>query len=244
MSDQQRSFPPLDDPDRFDRIVQRGRTLRRRRQFGMGAGASGGVAALALAVVVMTGTGSAPQEQLLADADQLPTVQTTSTTTTTTTLPPPPDEMTLEVEASAEVITVVVTDPAQPVSDGSRQCITVSVEGPGSATAEAYACDDIPAVDGVVSVDLPATGGVQVSCAATSTRNPGIEELPTRLRSTTFRLVPPATLPSGSYDVRVGAASGLGDGCPDTGDEAEPGGPVSPEASEHAAVATSSFELP
>jgi hypothetical protein len=244
MSDQQRSFPPLDDPDRFDRIMRRGRTLRRRRQFGMGAGAGGGVAALALAVIVMTGTGPAPQEQLVADSDQLPAAQTTSTTTTTTTLPPPPDEMTLEVEASAEAITVVVTDPAQPVSDYSRQCIIVSVEGSGGATAEAYACDDIPAVDGVVSVDLPDTDGAQISCAATITRNPGIEESPTRLRSTTFRLVPPATLPPGSYNVTVGAASGLGDGCPGTGDEAEPGGPVSADASEHAAVATTSFDLP
>lgn len=49
------SYPPVGDPDRYDMIVQRGRTLRRRRRYSLGAGAGGTVVALAIAVVLITG---------------------------------------------------------------------------------------------------------------------------------------------------------------------------------------------
>jgi hypothetical protein len=240
----ERSFPPVDDPARFDRIVQRGRALRRRRQLGVGAGAGSGVAAMALAVVLITGNGST-SDQVVADGDRRPQVEVTSTTTTTTTPPSPPTELTVELDADPGAITVVITDPAAPVSEDSRQCITVSLEGETGDTAEAYVCDDVPAVDGTIDVDLQSTGGVLINCAASMTRPPPDQpaEYDTELRRSTFTMTPPAGLAAGDYTVSVGATSGIGDGCAGTGDEAEPGGPLGPGATERSVTTSTVVTL-
>lgn len=237
-------YPPVGSPDRFDQIVRRGRFLRRRRQFGVGAGASGSMAAVALAVVLMTGSPGAPKSHVVADGGEGTSTTVTTTSTTTTTAPPPPEELTVELDAAPDAITVVVTDPAQPVSGDSRQCLTVSLTGSTGDTAEAYACDDIPAVDGVVTVDLPDTRGVLIGCSATITRpQEGTVDLPTELRSTTFTMAPPSTLGAGDYTVDVSVTSGIGDGCAGTGDEAAPGAPITPGATEHSATATTTLTL-
>jgi hypothetical protein len=242
---ERRKFPSLDDPTRFDAIVGRGRSLRRRRQFGMGAGAGGGVAAVALAVVMVTGTGGngGPTEQeIVADDDKVEVVETTVAPTTTTTLPAPPTEFVAEVEADGDEITVTLTDPAQPVSEDSRQCVLVTVEGAGGLT-EVLGCDDVPAVDGVVTLDVPPDDGVQIGCAATIF-NPALpvgDE--TQLKSTTFSMKVPADFAAGDYSVQVEATSGLGDGCAGTGDEAEPGAPASPGASEYATSASTTITV-
>lgn len=228
------SFPPLGDPDRFDQIVRRGRFLRRRRHAGIGAGAGGGVAAVALAVLLVSGAGTPSTPQVVADDGPS---DTTTTTTTTTTIPaPPPDRLVAEVDTTGGVITVAVTDPARPVSGAARQCVSVTLTGASGDTAEATGCDDIPAVDGIVTVELPNTGGVLIGCAAVVEREPAGPGADTELVSTTFELTPPSDLTPGDYTVEVSATSGVGDGCAGTGDEAAPGAPVSPGLGEHAVV--------
>lgn len=242
---EQRKYPPIDDPARYDRIVERGRSMRRRRQLGVGAGTGGSVAAVALAVVLITGGGGgADRSELVADGDAVDETTTTSTTTTTTT-PPPPDELTVQVDATADRITVEVIDPELPVSDDSQQCVTVSLMGDTADSAEATGCDDIPAVDGVVTVDLPATGGVLIGCsAALEQPDPNASlDLDTELRATTFELTPPAGLAPGTYTVEVQVASGIGDGCHGTGDEAPVGEPLAPGATERSTSTTATIDI-
>jgi len=239
---EQRRFPAVDDPSRYDRIVERGRQLRRRRQLGLGAGAGSSVAAVAVAVALLTGGGGQDRAEIVADGDD--ERGTTTTTTTTTTSLPPPDELSVRVDATAERITVEVVDPHAPVVDGARQCVTVSMAGDTADTAEATGCDDLPEVDGVVPVELPSTGGVLIGCSATLERSEegAGAEVPTELRATTFELEPP-DLAAGTYTVEVQVASGVGDGCHGTGDEAGPGQPPTPGAMEHSTRVTATVEI-
>lgn len=239
-----RSFPAVGDADRFEQIVRRGRTLRRRRRAGIAAGSGGGVAAVAVAVVLLTGGSPRPDQSVVADQNGTPIETTTTTTTTAPPQPTVPDALTVEVDADPDQITVVVTDPRAPVAEDSRQCVTVSLLGDRGDTAEATACDDIPAVDGVVTVDLPSTDGALIGCAATLV-NPSDSavDFATELRSTTFALPIPADLDPDTYSVEVGATSGIGDGCVDTGDEAPASGPFAPGATETATRATATFTL-
>jgi hypothetical protein len=232
------TYPTIDDPARFDRIVQRGRSIRRRRQRGVGAGAGGSVAAVALAVVVLTG-GTTPDSNIVADGDRDPAAETTTTTAA------PPPTLTVDVGVDGGALLVDVHDPAQPVSDASRQCVLVSVTGPDNVTAEGYGCDDVDAVGGAVPVELAATDGVMIGCAATVTPpDPEAPQTyPTADVSTSFSLAVPADLPAGEYRVDVSVTSGIGDGCAGTGDEAEPDAPAGGSTTEHAASASATLDL-
>lgn len=232
-------YPSIDDPARYDRIVQRGRSMRRRRQFGVGAGAGGSVAAVALAVVMLTG-GTDPTSDVVADGDREPVVETTTTTTTTL----PPTELTVEVGVEGDTLLVDVHDPAQPVAEDSRQCVLVTVTGPDGATAEGYGCDDVEAVDGVVPVEVATNDGIMIGCAASllpPVADP--EEYPTAEARTLFEATMPDELPAGAYQVELSVTSGVGDGCAGGGDQAEPGAlPVS-GAAEHATSTIVTLDL-
>lgn len=241
---ERRKFPPLDDPARFDAIVGRGRRLRRRRQIGVGAGAGGSVAAVALAVVLVTGNGGGGdriRHDIVADDDQLEAVETTTTTTTTTVPAALPSEFTAQVEVDGDELVVTLTDPAQPASGDSKQCVYLTLEGSTGAT-EVVACDNMaPAVDGEIPVEVPNTDAL-IGCAATlDPARPVPEE--TEPKSTTFRMTVPSDLAPGEYSVTVSATSGIGDGCAGTGDEAEPGTAPAPGAAEYTAEATTTITL-
>ena len=234
---ERRKFPPLDDPARFEAIVGRGRTLRRRRQLGVGAGAGGGVAAVALAVVMVTGSGGGAdriQHDIVADDDKVEAVETTTTTTTTEAPRALPSEFVAEIETAGDELTITLIDPAQPESEDSKQCALVTIDGP-DGVREIYGCDDVPAVDGAITLDVPPASDVQIGCAAIvyNTAVPVSDE--TRLKSTTFSLKVPSTVPRGEYSVTVAATSGVGDTCAGTGDEATPGEPPAAGAAEYEA---------
>jgi hypothetical protein len=233
------SYPPVGDPDRLDAIVQRGRSLRRRRQLGAaGAGAGGAFLVALVAVVVFSGS-SGSNEQLLAD-DGTTTTSTTTTTTTVTTVPPP-QEMTVEL-VQGPPAQIVVDDPEQPVGEGTQQCLTVAVYSPdsppdagGIASAEGTVCAPglsesgtadlalVPSTSSEAGADPGAevgtdlgTGSTEIGCAASVVRPAADAGASTETRPgiTTFTLSAPDLSP-GPYLVSVAAVSGIGDGCPE-----------------------------
>ena len=242
---ERRKFPPLDDPARFEAIVGRGRALRRRRQLGVGAGAGGGVAAVALAVVMVTGGGGGAdriQHDIVADDDKVEAVETTTTTTTTTAPAAPPSEFVVELDTDGDEVTIDLIDPAQPDSEDSRQCVQVTIDGP-DGVREVRGCDDVPAVDGAIALDVPPASGVEIGCAASAV-NPALPVTDeTHQKSTTFSMRMPSDLPSGEYSVKVDATSGIGDACAASGDEADPGAPAAPGAAEYDASAETTITV-
>lgn len=219
-----RNYPPVGSDDRFDQIVRRGRSLRRRRQLGVGAGAGGALAAVALAVVLVTGGSDSPDQPLVADA---PDTDDTTTTTTTTAPPTDPDEMTVTVVEVDGSTRIVVEDPEQPQGELAQQCVLVTLhdsdeaEG-GPAVAEGYTCDDLPPGEAGVPLPVFLTGGVEIGCASSMTNEPPAADRPTAAVTTTFA-VDVGAVPAGEYRMEVSATSGIGDGCAGTGDEV-PGG--------------------
>ena len=218
-------YPPVGDPDRLDSILQRGRSLRRRRQLGTaGAGMGGALAVVAVAVFAFGG-GSETSEQLAADA------------TTTTSVAPP--RMTVELLDGPARIRVV--DPEQPAGENTRQCVTVGVFDASTTAsdgsfpvAEGTTCAPGPSTDGAadlalvlttsseagtdqgaeVGTDLGTGSPTEIICAASVVR-PAPEDIAstqTQPGATTFTLSAP-DLPPAEYRVVVSAVSGLGDGC-------------------------------
>lgn len=226
------SYPPVGDPDRLDAIVRRGRSLRRRRQLGAaGAGAGGALAVVAVAVLVVGG-GSGTPDQMVADD---PTTSST-TTTTTTTVPTAPATMTVELLAGPP-LQVRVDDPAQPLGDGTQQCLLASAYDPAAAggalpVAQGWNCARGTSDDGQADVVLESTtdigagadqgagvgpdlgtgSQVEIGCPAAIYNEP-VDSTGTQPGATTFSISAPS-LPAGQYRVRVEAVSGIGDGCP------------------------------
>ena len=225
------SYPPVGDPDRLDAIVRRGRSLRRRRQLGAaGAGAGGALAVVAVAVLVVGG-GSGTPDQMVADD---PTTSST-TTTTTTTVPTAPATMTVELLAGPP-LQVRVDDPAQPLGDGTQQCLLASAYDPAAAegalpVAQGWNCAGGSSGDGQADVVLESTtdigagadlgaevgpdlgtgSQVEIGCPAAIYNEP-VDSTGTQPGATTFSISAPS-LPAGQYRVRVEAVSGIGDGC-------------------------------
>jgi hypothetical protein len=222
-------YPPVGDPDRLDSILQRGRSLRRRRQLGTaGAGMGGALAVVAVAVFAFGG-GSETSEQLVADDD----------TITTTTTVVAPREMTVELLDGPARIRVI--DPEQPVGETTQQCVTVGVFDASTTTsdgsfpvAEGTACEPGPSTDGAadlalvlttsseagtdqgaeVGTDLGTGSPTEIICAASVVR-PAPEDIAstqTQPGATTFTLSAP-DLPPAEYRIEVSAVSGIGDGC-------------------------------
>lgn len=206
------SYPPVGDDARYDRIVARGRSLKRRRQLAGAAGAGGAFAVVALVAAVAVSLGSDPSSDAEATFAEPPT--TTSTV---------PDELTIDV-LDAPPLQIVVIDPEQPVGEGTQQCLGVSVyeseaaAGEGAfATHEGGICQ--PTSGGAANVELrvtaidpaaPDLGAANVGPCAQTVANSVPETSGTALGETTFTLT---ALPAGSYWVELTAVSGIGDGC-------------------------------
>ena len=206
------SYPPVGDDARYDRIVARGRSLKRRRQLAGAAGAGGAFAVVALVAAVAVSLGSDPSSDAEATFAEPPT--TTSTV---------PDELTIEV-LDASPLQIAVTDPEQPVGEGTQQCLGVSVyadeaaaDSGGFATHEGWACGK--GDGGAAAIDLrvtaidptaPDLGPANVGPCAQTVANSVPETSGTTLGETTFTLT---ALPAGSYWTELTAVSGIGDGC-------------------------------
>ncbi len=224
------SYPPVGDDDRFDRIVARGQSLKRRRQLTRVAGAGGAFAVVALVAAMAVSLGSAPDADPVADD---PPVVSTPTTTSTTL----PDKLTIEVVPDVSPLQIEVTDPEQPVGEGTRQCLGISVyeskaaaENGAFATHEGWDCGtgdggaaaiplrvtEIDSEPTDVGVDL----GEGVAVGPGSIANVGpcsvsferieVQATRERLGETTFTVT---DLPAGSHWVVLSAVSGIGDGC-------------------------------
>lgn len=214
------SYPPVGDDARYDRIVARGRSLKRRRQLAGVAGAGGALAVVALVAAVAVSLGSDPSSGEDGSFAEAP-----STTVTTTV----PEVFTIE-PLDVSPLQIVVTDPEQPLGEGSEQCLGVVVyESEAAAVDGAFASHegwDCGLGDGgAAAVDLrvteidptaPDLGGANVGPCGVTISNSEPETAGTALGETTFTLT---ALPPGSYWVELTAWSGIGDGC---GDEQAP----------------------
>lgn len=225
-----RPYPGVGDPARFDEIVRRGTSMRRRRRLATGAGAGGAVAVVALGVLLVTGPGS-DTEGIVADRDDVAPVEET-----TTTAPVLPAEMTVSVEVSDEVVEATVVDPAQPEVDDAKQCVVVVATAAGTTVATGYACNEAPGDGPSTDVALdPVSPELEISpCAPQIERVDPDAAVPTGSRpaTTSFR-IDIGALGVAVDEVAVEAVSGRGDGCPTT----------SPESTEIENTATVSVEM-
>jgi hypothetical protein len=216
------SFPPPEDAAaRYDAVLRRGRSLRRRHQVAVGAGTGGLLALVLLAVVVVSaGRGGGKDDQVV--TDPRPTT-TTSTTTTTTTKP----TFAVTATATATKITVTVTDPAFPVAAGARQCVYVRVapSGPsGVATTEGTGCAGAGEAD--ITTDLTPIEA-EIGCAGVAVNGPAPTPTAAEPLTHTFTFNLPTGLQPGKYEAEATGVSGIGDGCAPSGPgEAEHVAPV------------------
>lgn len=188
-----------------------------------GTGGTLAVAALVLSAVAVFGGGDADPNVVADD----PT--TTTTAVTTTTVAEDPNAMTVQIEAGPP-IRVEVVDPAQPVGEGTQQCLEVMAYPAGEGTDapasyEGWDCRPDTG-SGAKEVELRSTadaGGVQIDpevdpvpsvggCGQSVERyNPdAIASTGEAPGSTDFTL---GGLPPGEYRLEVTANSGIGDGC-------------------------------
>lgn len=211
------SYPPVGDPDRYDMIVQRGRTLRRRRRYSLGAGAGGTVVALAIAVVLITGGNNGNDvdaTEMAADPTTTTTEAPTTTVPTVVTSPHKEGQVGGALTPSAD--TIDVDDPAAPVNIDTQQCVMMTLTTTEAApVAEGWACAPAGAA-GPTVVELVASD-VQIGCPVSAVRGDpltGVEEP----LSSSFSYVADPTIPPGTYDLHVEIVSGVGDGCDGTVD--------------------------
>lgn len=222
------SYPPVGDDARFDRIVARGQSLKRRRQLTRVAGAGGAFAVVALVAAMAVSLRSAPNADPV--ADDPPVVVSTSTTTTTT----PPDELTIE-PLDGRPLQFRVIDPEQPIGVDTQQCLGISLytseaaaENGALAAYEGWACGTGDGGAAAVELPLAASGsateapvggvdlgggmsvdGANVGPCSVSFERIEIPPTDTRVGETTFTV----TDPPGPYWAVLSAVSGIGDGC-------------------------------
>lgn len=221
-----RPYPPVGDPDRLESILQRGHSLRRRRQWGAAGAGAGGVAVV-VAVAVFAMGGGQTEKQLVADDGTTTSTSTTELSTTTTELATPSTEMTVAVLGGSPA-EIRIDDPEQPVGEGTQQCVLVTLypqappsDGSPVTVAEGTACAPGLSGNGMTDVALvPTTSSesgvpVEIGCAATAVRpSPdAVTSTETAPGSTIFRVSAP-DVPAGTYRAEISAASGVGDGCP------------------------------
>ncbi len=211
-NDSSSTFPPVGSPDRYDMIVQRGRTLRRRRRYKLGAGAGGTVVALAVAVVLISNGGSDDSDANATKVNEFANEGTSDAIVETTTSLPMPAQMTVTIDVDSS--TILVQDPAQVAHDDAKQCVYLELTGPdGTIISTGHGCSTSPA-----PVELPLLDGVQLTCPPQMVRyEPAALSTPeTEPRSSTYVYDLDPAIPAGSYDLTVQAVSGLTDGCPGT----------------------------
>lgn len=227
-----RPYPPVGDPDRFDEIVRRGSSLRRRRRLATGAGAGGALAVLAIGAVVAIGIGGDDGADVVADQDDVaPVVETT------TTAPALPAEMTVTLEREGDTVLARVVDPAQPEVDDAQQCVVVVASAGGTEVASGFTCNGVPGDGPRTAVPLdPIDPEVRISdCAPQVTRIDPSEVTPSGTRpATTVFEVRLGDLDVAADSVSVEAVSGRGDGCAGTASE----------STEIEAVASAAIEVP
>jgi hypothetical protein len=142
--------------------------------------------------------------------------------------PTPPKFMSVDTvtDEDGRTMTVVVVDPAFPVDERARQCVSVEftpVDGPPGAVARARDCTgQDPTDEPLTPVDrasISCPAGLDRDATTTTTTTTSVPE---RLERGEFTIeLPPEVLPPGEYDVLTLAASGIGDGCanPSVGDD-------------------------
>lgn len=233
MSNTSRKYPEVGSEDRFDAIVSRGTSLRRRRQL-LGATGTGVTAAACVAIIVaVSGSPGTTKQSVTANQPNAPEPTTAPTTAAPTVTPPttgPRSDEFMTIDRTGRTLTIAINDPAtrlvqtqQDTSFRSQQCVTVTMStAGGTPVAEGHGCRsleslfDSPAEAEVVvqtSVDLHRTDGVSVGCATIDERMPEtITVQPTRAQ-TDFVVRVPKTIDPGEYMLEVFGVSGFGDGC-------------------------------
>jgi len=213
-------FPPPSRPDaRFDAIVDRGRSIRRKDRMRR-ALVTAGTAALVL-LVIGVGVIGATRGDRRVDPVTPPTTA-------------PSTEMEVTATAEHDAVVVDVDDPRAAAGDGTGACVLVRIQPDGEARvapSEAYACWN-PTVgsDATVVAMSPATA--EVGCATTLERDPTDDRSatteasgtapgtaappsgPTGELHHTFRFTLPTGLPAGTYVAEVQGTTGPGEPCP------------------------------
>jgi hypothetical protein len=220
-SDPTRSFPPpTDAAARYDAVVRRGRSLRRRQRLARGAGAGGAALVVLLVAVLVIGRAGGSDNE-----NQVVTNPTSSTTSV-----PPSTKMTVTATFTAPSVDVTVDDPNLPQTPEAHQCVYVRLAPIGDSQAaltEARSCWT-PATDGPVDTTEPFSplGGPEIGCGGATLTNPGPDETtttttapPTAPVSHTFHVTLPTGLTRGSYSVEASGVSGVGDGCETVGSD-------------------------
>jgi hypothetical protein len=213
---------PRPDRRRTDRLV-RGALL----------GAAGGTVVAALLSMAV---GCSSGEEVTSAAGGAEPVEAASQVSGRDAATARPGALVVRVAGTGAAVDVVVDDPARPTGPDARQCALVRLRSGdgGAVAAEGSACGpsagEAPATsapEGTVTAELRRTDVLQIADACAMTPPPdGDPADGATAAATTFRFALPFDLPAGTYEVEVGATSGVGDGCvsggePDAGWERE-----------------------
>ncbi|HNJ68501.1 MAG TPA: hypothetical protein PKX97_04520 [Microthrixaceae bacterium] len=218
-------FPPPSRPDaRFDAIVDRGRSIRRRDRMRRALVTAGTVALVLL--VIGVGVIGATRGERRVDPVTPPTTA-------------PSTEMEVTATAEHDAVVVDVDDPRAAAGDRTGACVLVRIqpEEPARvATSEAYACWN-PTLGSAATVVAMSPATAEVGCATTLERDPADDGSPTTEASGngpsgnvpgtaappsgptgelhhTFRFTLPTGLPAGTYVAEVQGSTGPGEPCP------------------------------
>jgi hypothetical protein len=218
------SFPPPEDAAaRYDAVLRRGTSLRRRHQVAVGAGTAGVAVVLVGAVLLVSGGRTSSDQDVV--TDPRPSTSTTTTTTAPT--------FGVTARGDAKKITVTVSDPAFPDVAGSQQCVYLRIARRGASGVAATEATSCAGAGDTPTVPLSPIEA-EVGCAAATAVNgpPPAPAAPKRLvRQSTFTFtIPPGVLAPGDYEAEATGTSGYGDGCaglqPGEDEQSEPAPPV------------------
>ncbi|MEX0768292.1 MAG: hypothetical protein WD029_07460 [Microthrixaceae bacterium] len=235
------NYPGMGDEERFEAIMNRGRSLRRARTTKRASAFGGlGVVALAIGMFALVETSQPAQtSQVFANTAEVELPESLSPAVGES------GALSLSIEQAAEGAKILVKDSAAAValeSDSpAQQCVTVTVRAAGSGAtgvvlAEGFGCSDSSlSAPAATPIALTAVeGGVEVGCAATAVRAEPAAESYAPL-SSTFTVTLPTGMAPGEVQMTVEAVSGVGDGCP--------GSSEGSNESEHSAIASGRFTL-
>ena len=218
-------FPPPSRPDaRFDAIVDRGRSIRRKDRMRRALVTAGTVALVLL--VIGVGVIGATRGDRRVD----PVAPTTTEAST---------EMEVAATVEDDAVVVDVDDPRAAAGDSTGACVLVRIQPDGRAhvaISEAYACWN-PTLGSAATVVAMSPATAEVGCATTLERDPADDGSPTTEASGTdpsgnvpgtaappsgptgelhhtFRFTLPTGLTAGTYVAEVQGATGPGEPCP------------------------------
>lgn len=218
-------FPPPSRPDaRFDAIVDRGRSIRRKDRMRRALVTAGTVALVLL--VIGVGVIGATRGDRRVDPVTPPTTA-------------PSTEMEVTATAEDDAVVVDVDDPRAAAGDGTGACVLIRIQPDGKARvaiSEAYACWN-PTLGSAATVVAMSPATAEVGCATTLERDPTDDGSattepsgtgpsgngpgtaappsgPTGELHHTFRFTLPTGLPAGTYVAEVQGTTGPGEPCP------------------------------